>query len=76
MASIVFTQEQIDAVVTVLAGGISSVQVGDRQVQYMSKKDLLELLQLMQASGATSVDTSKRSPNNVAYKFSKKGRCE
>lgn len=47
MATITYTQEDLDTLKEALVSGASSVTIGDRTVQFRSKKELLELIEMV-----------------------------
>lgn len=55
-----WTQEQIDTLKAAINSGTRSVQYRDRRVEYHSLKDMIALLQLMEASVAVDAGTPPR----------------
>ena len=72
-----FTSEDLENLKSALVSGASSVMIGNRNIMYRSKEELLELIRMVEddLSGATESDSIEIT-DTIVGGYSRKGRCE
>ncbi len=69
-----FTQEDLLNLKEALVSGASTVTVGGRSITYRSKKELLELIKIVQDELAGNDPSVTENTSTIIASFDKKGR--
>lgn len=64
-----YTSDDLAALKAALVTGATKVQIGDREISYRTKSELLDLIRIVQAE--LSAPSTSSSPNLIKATFSK-----